>query len=89
MDRRPSKILVSGFELDEKDSLVEHFAKFGEIVDTLEVRLSNFLSQIIENKTGYNTSSIHVLYFFTPCSIFLLYPDDVMCAFEKIRGLVI
>ena len=63
MDRRPSKILVSGFELDEKDSLVEHFAKFGEIVDTLEVRLSNFLSQIIENKTGYNTRSIRVLYF--------------------------
>ena len=52
VDRRPSKILVSGFELDEKDSLVEHFAKFGEIVDTLEVRLSNFFSEIIENKTG-------------------------------------
>ena len=34
-------------------------------------------------------SSIHVLYFFTACSIFLVYLDGVMHAFEKLRGLVI
>ena len=49
VDRRPSKILVSGYELDEKNALVEHFAKFGEIVDTLEDEVTP--SVIIHYKT--------------------------------------
>ena len=49
MDRRPSKVLVSGYELEEKDALVEHFAKFGEIVDTLEDEITP--SVIIHYKT--------------------------------------
>jgi len=36
LDRRPSRILVSGYELDEKEELVGHFNKFGEIVETVE-----------------------------------------------------
>merc|ERR1719427_2363033 len=35
LDRRPSRILVSGYELEEKDEIVTHFTKFGEIVDTV------------------------------------------------------
>jgi RNA-binding protein 26 len=35
VDRRPSKILVSGFELDDKHSVIEHFNKFGEILNTV------------------------------------------------------
>lgn len=49
VDRRPSKVLVSGYELEEKDALVEHFAKFGEIVDTLEDEITP--SVIIHYKT--------------------------------------
>uniref|UniRef100_A0A0K2UTN6 RNA binding motif protein 26 [Ochotona princeps] n=1 Tax=Lepeophtheirus salmonis TaxID=72036 RepID=A0A0K2UTN6_LEPSM len=36
VDRRPSKILVSGFEVDDKEEVITHFQKFGEIVDTIE-----------------------------------------------------
>jgi len=36
LDRRPSRILVSGYELDDKEELVQHFQKFGEIVDMIE-----------------------------------------------------
>jgi len=36
LDRRPTKILVSGYELDDKDELLAHFGKFGEIVETIE-----------------------------------------------------
>ena len=36
LDRRPSSILVSGFELEEKEEIVNHFTKFGEIMDTVE-----------------------------------------------------
>lgn len=49
VDHRPAKILVSGYELDEKDSLVEHFTKFGEIVDTLEDEMTP--SIVIHYKT--------------------------------------
>ena len=37
----------------------------------------------------FYSSSIHVLYCFTACSIFLVYLGDVMHAFEKICQLVI
>merc|ERR1719295_629899 len=36
LDRRPSRILVSGYELDEKDELITAFQKFGEISDIVE-----------------------------------------------------
>merc|ERR1719427_1068689 len=36
LDRRPSSILVLGFELEEKEEIVNHFTKFGEIMDTVE-----------------------------------------------------
>merc|ERR1719508_526785 len=36
LDRRPSSILVSGFELEEKEEILNHFTKFGEIMDTVE-----------------------------------------------------
>jgi len=36
LDRRPSRILVSGYELEEKEEMVQHFVKFGEILDQVE-----------------------------------------------------
>merc|ERR1719427_2453824 len=36
LDRRPSSILVSGFELEEKEEIMNHFNKFGEIVESVE-----------------------------------------------------
>ncbi|XP_047097744.1 RNA-binding protein 26 isoform X1 [Schistocerca piceifrons] len=33
VDHRPTKVLVSGYEEDEKDDVVSHFAQFGEVVD--------------------------------------------------------
>jgi hypothetical protein len=37
VDRRPDRILVSGYELEDKEQLVLHFAEFREVED--EVRL--------------------------------------------------
>ena len=36
LDRRPSRILVSGYELEEKEEILNHFNQFGEIVETVE-----------------------------------------------------
>ena len=36
LDRRPTSILVSGYELEEKEEIVKHFTKFGEIADMAE-----------------------------------------------------
>jgi septum formation topological specificity factor MinE len=36
VDRRPTKILVSGFELEEKESLLAHMTKFGEVLDHMD-----------------------------------------------------
>ena len=41
------------------------------------------------SSTGLDLCSIHVVYFFMACSIFLLYLDDVKRSYEKIEGLVI
>ena len=49
----------------------------------------NGQASVKKGKKSNFLSSILVLYFFTACSIFLLYLDDVMHEFEKIRGLVI
>ena len=35
LDRRTTKIVVTGFEMDEKDELVASFQKFGELVESL------------------------------------------------------
>lgn len=36
VDRRPSRILVSGYDAEDKDEVVAHFTKFGEILDQIE-----------------------------------------------------
>ena len=36
LDRRPSKVLVAGYDSEDKDEVVAHFAKFGEVVDQIE-----------------------------------------------------
>ena len=36
LDRRPTSVLVSGFEQEEKEEIVKHFTKFGEIADSAE-----------------------------------------------------
>ncbi|KAG8325652.1 RNA-binding protein 26 [Homalodisca vitripennis] len=33
VDHRPTKLLISGFESDDKAEILEHFSKFGEVVD--------------------------------------------------------
>ncbi|KAK9745392.1 PWI domain [Popillia japonica] len=33
IDHRPTRLLVSGYESDEKESVLSHFSQFGEIVD--------------------------------------------------------
>ena len=42
LDRRPSRILVSGYELEEKEEIVNHFTKFGEIIDTVQDEVPEF-----------------------------------------------
>jgi len=36
LDRRPSRILVTGYEIEEKEEIINHFNKFGEVVDTVD-----------------------------------------------------
>ena len=36
VDRRPSKLLISGYDADDKDEVIAHFSKFGEVVDQIE-----------------------------------------------------
>ncbi len=36
IDRRPTKILVSGYETEEKEELLAHFQKFGEMLDPVD-----------------------------------------------------
>ena len=36
-DRRPSKLKVGGFDTDDKEAVISHFKRFGEVVDTVEL----------------------------------------------------
>ena len=36
LDRRPTSVLVTGFELEEKEEIIKHLGKFGEIADSVE-----------------------------------------------------
>ena len=36
LDRRPSRILVTGYDIEEKEEVINHFNKFGEVVDTVD-----------------------------------------------------
>lgn len=36
LDRRPTSVLVSGFDLEEKEEIMKHFTKFGEVADSAE-----------------------------------------------------
>ena len=44
LDRRPSRILVSGYELEEKEEIVNHFTKYGEIVESVEDEVESYWS---------------------------------------------
>merc|ERR1711915_498580 len=55
LDRRPTSILVSGYELEEKDDIVQHFTKFGEIADMAEDEVTP--SIIFKFKTRLNAES--------------------------------
>lgn len=41
VDRRPTKIQVSGYEIDEKDVAIDHFKKFGEVSGLFEEEAEN------------------------------------------------
>ena len=47
LDRRPSRILVSGYELEEKEEILNHFNQFGEIVETVEDEVGFFIVSTI------------------------------------------
>ena len=47
LDRRPTSVLVSGFEQEEKEEIVKHFTKFGEIADSAEDEVDAALSYYI------------------------------------------
>ena len=36
LDRRPTSVLVAGFDLEDKEEIIKHFTKFGEIADSVE-----------------------------------------------------
>ena len=36
VDRRPSKLKISGFDADDKEAIIAHFKRFGEVIDTLD-----------------------------------------------------
>jgi len=55
LDRRPTSILVSGYELEEKDDIVQHFTKYGEIADMAEDEVTP--SIIFKFKTRLNAES--------------------------------
>jgi len=39
LDRRPTSVLVAGFDLEDKEEIIKHFTKFGEIADSVEDEL--------------------------------------------------
>ena len=43
LDRRPTSVLVSGYELEEKNEIIKHFTDIGDIVDTAEDEVSRVL----------------------------------------------
>ena len=36
LDRRPTSVLVAGFDQEDKEEIMKHFTKFGEIADSVE-----------------------------------------------------
>ena len=45
-------------------------------------------TKYLKRKVVSIISAVYMRFIFIACSIFLLYLDDIMCAFEKIRELV-
>ena len=43
VDRRPCKIAITGFEEGERDEVIAHMAKFGELVEATEDEASGAL----------------------------------------------
>ena len=41
LDRRPTSLMVTGFEAEEKEEIVKHFNKFGEVSDMVEDEVRN------------------------------------------------
>ena len=40
LDRRPTSVLVVGFDQEDKEEIIKHFTKFGEIADSVEDEVS-------------------------------------------------
>ena len=36
IDRRPSKVKIGGFDVDDKEAVIAHFKRFGEVIDALD-----------------------------------------------------
>ena len=54
LDRRPTSVLVTGYTQEEREELIKHFTKFGEIADTAEDEVGG--SRIHFSITSFQTS---------------------------------
>ena len=43
LDRRPTSLMVTGFDAGEKEEIVKHFNKFGEVSDMVEDEVRRFM----------------------------------------------
>ena len=43
LDRRPTSVLVAGFDQEDKEEIMKHFTKFGEIADSVEDEVGDLL----------------------------------------------
>ena len=53
LDRRPTSVLVAGFDLEDKEEIMKHFTKFGEIADSVEDEVGSPLLSLFPNYISY------------------------------------
>ena len=46
LDRRPTSLMVTGFDAGEKEEIVKHFNKFGEVSDMVEDEVRRFMRML-------------------------------------------
>ena len=53
LDRRPTSVLVAGFDQEDKEEIMKHFTKFGEIADSVEDEVGSPLLSLFPNYISY------------------------------------
>ena len=46
LDRRPTSVLVAGFDPEDKEEIMKHFTKFGEIADSVEDEVGSLIRSL-------------------------------------------